>query len=282
MDWERYYDLAWRARAEAFEQLDAGSPSLARLLALFDDHERRFSLAASLDNSDEPAYEPVKGFDPDPLAGLDRLDTKLIRGIPTPVSPYLRFDVSRLLADLARGRDCIVELGSGYGRQLFEIWLQGGPSDARYLGAEPSAAGRDLQRRLAEREPGLTLSGHAFTFTDPDLSFVGEAKDSLVFTCWAAYAVPSVHPDFFKRLAALPGAVTCVFIEPIGYQVPGSKAHVEASDGAARHGFNSNFYGLFQQAMADGLMEPVNLSFDQYSQGPSRLQFISVLAAVKT
>src|SRR5271166_3312449 len=49
----------------------------------------------------------------------------------------------------------IIDLGCGWGRSLFEVWLRGGPREATYHALEFTRAGRDCVQVLAALEPGM-------------------------------------------------------------------------------------------------------------------------------
>jgi len=71
----------------------------------------------------------------------------------------------------SRNADCIVELGCGYGRNLFELYYGGGPR-VPYYGGELALAGQRLGTTLAELNPDLEFYFHPFDHTAPDLSWL--------------------------------------------------------------------------------------------------------------
>ena len=77
----------------------------------------------------------------------------------------------------------VVELGSGWGRNLLALWLGGGPRDARYVGAEYTEAGRRVYGRLAELDPAA-----------PARSRYGGTTIGPTSRCWAASMKLSSSP----------------------------------------------------------------------------------------
>ena len=81
----------------------------------------------------------------------------MIKGRPTELPMSFAYGGNQSYISARLGSLCgpetaaVIELGSGYGRNLFWLWLQGGPKDAAYVACEITEAGRGCTERLAGR-----------------------------------------------------------------------------------------------------------------------------------
>lgn len=123
--------------------------------------------------------------------------------------------------------DCIVELGSGYGRNLFELYYRGGPNPVKLFAGEITESGRALTRKLADLEGNLDITVVPFDFTKPDFSFLGpqRRKNVLFFTRHAIEQVPLIPDELVTGMLAAAERVTCVHFEPFGFQFKNGTEH---------------------------------------------------------
>jgi hypothetical protein len=123
--WENYYEIAWAAREKVFEEvLASGETNLARVLSLFE----RFDLGHILDlGADKNGHDGTATFRPREGTGAPKLfttDRKAVTmGALAPIHPLVDFDRSAALLEFSDGVDCAAEVGSGYGKQLFKLYL---------------------------------------------------------------------------------------------------------------------------------------------------------------
>ena len=153
-----------------------------------------------------------------------------IDGSPTSLSPLQREFVARdlvaavLIEALHRSTDTIVELGSGWSANLFNLWLRGGPRRARYFGCEYSLAGRNTSILLAEKAEGMSFDGCAFDWYEPNFDFLPkDGKHVMIFSCHSIEQIPDLPMVVFERiLESTKNAqtVTGVHFEPVGWQYP--------------------------------------------------------------
>src|SRR5208283_5065732 len=105
--------------------------------------------------------------------------------------------LEQLLA-LAAGADAVIELGSGWGYNLLQLWLQGGPRAARYFALEYTVAGRECTQRLAGLERELDLKVLPFDYYDVDLSALGRFPGRVcVFSCFSIDQIPELRAGLF-------------------------------------------------------------------------------------
>ena len=151
----------------------------------------------------------------------------------------------------------IVELGSGWGEHLCNIWLAGGPMGARYYACELSEYGRKCALVLAALEPAMALEAPRFNYVEPDFAFMPADQDEVVvYSVHSVEQVRDVAPDLIERLCGVARVVRCIHVEPVGWQmVP----EAEWNDVTARHaercrekGYNENLWRLLREAESDG------------------------------
>ena len=75
-----------------------------------------------------------------------------------------------ILRNIEADTRVILELGSGYSKNLFRVWLNGGPLDALYIGAEYTEAGRECGEFLAALEPKSTIGQSELNLYDPNFA----------------------------------------------------------------------------------------------------------------
>jgi len=117
----------------------------------------------------------------------------------------------------------IVELGSGYSKNLFRVWLNGGPLDANYVGAEYTPAGRECGDFLASLEPCIRYRSIPFDYYSPALRDFDANAKTFVFSCYSIEQIPKIGREVFEALLAMPGLYRVVHIEPVGWQRTSSR-----------------------------------------------------------
>ncbi|MBF0324431.1 MAG: hypothetical protein HQL42_05100 [Alphaproteobacteria bacterium] len=277
-DWAETYDQSWAAREAVFAALLEQEDSLARVLARFDNFERGHRL---LTKDGEVRYF-AKPQAPDPIGALNPTTQQAFHGQMLAASDYFEFRRDRLLADLSQTADCVIELGSGYGRQVFAMWLAGANAQARYVAAEPSAIGRRLTQRLAALEPHLKLECHPFDFRSATLPAVAPEQRVLLFSSWASMYAAPLDRSLFRAIAAHPGPVTCVFIEPFGFQVnPHAPFAAQQRGQMEAQGMNTDFFEALREEGAAAGLELVSVAPDLFGRTDETLQLASVIIAEK-
>ncbi|MSO85359.1 MAG: hypothetical protein EXR04_05330 [Rhodospirillales bacterium] len=241
---ENFYELAWRARGLAFFERvkEAANGNLCRALGLFNSLNEEYMVAlegipaaAAKKSGLDPgggsprgylgmnaklARAPRKAGDR-PAEILERVEAVVDKGKirKTAVTRGYNAFVANWLRDVSgAGFDAIVELGTGYGQNLFEIYCRGGPK-TRYIGAEYTASGRELMGKFHALDPAMPLEIVAFDHKAPDLSFLAGAEKVLLFTCHSLEQVERLPERFFDVLAAAAPEVTAIHLKPFGFQI---------------------------------------------------------------
>ncbi|MBR9971352.1 class I SAM-dependent methyltransferase [Magnetospirillum sulfuroxidans] len=281
----QYYEVSWQVRREVINDLIAeGEASLPRLLSRFVNFEKRYELRGHVMEgmpTGTLGYLPIK----ETGTALDRLETwrkGVLRGGDSEFLEHIQFDLSGMLVDFAEGADTILELGSGFGLQLFRLYHGGGPAQARYVGAEISPAGRDMAECLARLESGMRFQSVAFDLRSPDWSVLNGSRKALIFSAWSLMYVDRMADDFFSALAQWPGEATLVFCEPVGFQWgaahPLSRKQAEV---CALGKLNGDLSAAIGKAVAAGLIEPLVVAKDIFAKSYTAFDMFSVIVCHK-
>ncbi|MCA1907277.1 MAG: hypothetical protein LDL39_02850 [Magnetospirillum sp.] len=282
---EPYFRSAWRFRGELLSQWIAeGETVLPRLLTRFTTLERRYVVNCGIEDGAMTGlfvYVP-KGTVHAPLDALEHWSEGVLRGKTVDMPEYVNYDTISLLADLADGVDTVLELGAGYGLQLFRLFYAGAPADARYVAADISQAGLDLGESLSRLEPRMNFSTVAFDIARPDWSVLKGSRKALIFTHWSMMYAPKVPDDFFGGLAGWPGEAVMVFVEPLGFQWGGGHPVSEKQREAAEMGaLNGDFAEALSAAAAKGWIEPLVVANDVFSRSQHPFDLCSVVVCSK-
>jgi hypothetical protein len=174
--------------------------------------------------------------------------------------------IADMLVEKAEDVDVIVELGSGWGVNLFNIWLQGGPRGIPYYALDISGFGRMATYRLAAFANGMDCRQRHFNYYEPDsLSCLPLYERALVFTVHSIEQIPKISPDIFKELLNRLRYVRGCHFEPVGWQLEkavielGSGWGVMSSDLAAHryaeaHDYNRNLIPVLERLEREGAL----------------------------
>lgn len=116
----------------------------------------------------------------------------------------------------------VVELGSGWSSNLFQLYIGHGRSASKgitYVGAEFTKMGRNCANLIAEFDKEINYEDYDFNYREPNLDFLKKHKKHiLVFTRHSIEQVDKISHDLYQQLYALKANVTLVHIEPTGWQ----------------------------------------------------------------
>ena len=167
---ENYYELAWAVREAIFKKIiGEGRTDLHAVLDAFCDFECRHAI--SLRTQSGRINE--LGLDVTLLTGEARIepiaDTREIQTRAGELPDILR-RIDMLAGFARQGFDAIVELGCGYGLNLFRLNRALGGRPMRYIGAEYTQSGRRLCARLAQLPGGMAVETAFIDHKKPDLA----------------------------------------------------------------------------------------------------------------
>lgn len=163
--------------------------------------------------------------------------------------------IADCVIERAASADAIIELGSGFGYNLFNVWLRGGPA-IPYHALEYTQAGRDASALIAQSAvggPPLTIS--AFDYYEPDFSaLVGRYSNPLVYSSHSIEQIPELPAIFFERLLALAPDLTVLHFEPVGWQIgdDSDPQNVRVRAHCERSNYNRNLWALLNALARSG------------------------------
>ena len=253
--WQDFYEKAWAFRAKFLEsQLESGANALQAIKEL-EKKERGYTLGVN-DTTGEVLYMKKEIGDDEPHIKDTNIALYSKRGFNGNIiilPKHTSYNFRTLLIDLidATGPyDDIIELGCGYGRNLFEIFYGGGPRDAKYIGGEFTKSGVEIAQKLAKKAPKMKTEFFHFNHLEPKLPFKKPFKRAFVFTCHSIEQVMQINENWFDEVVKAGEFVRGAHLEPFGFQLknsgPLSDMH---KDFMIQNSWNINFAEVLRQAV---------------------------------
>ena len=253
--WQDFYEKAWAFRAKFLEeQLESGANALQAIKEL-EKKERGYTLIVN-NTTGEVLYMKKEISDDEPHIKDTNIALYSKRGFNGNIiilPKHTSYNFRTLLIDLidATGPyDAIIELGCGYGRNLFEIFYGGGPRDAKYIGGEFTKSGVEIAQKLAKKAPKMKTEFFHFNHLEPKLPFKKPFKRAFVFTCHGIEQVMQINENWFDEVVKAGEFVRGAHLEPFGFQLknsgPLSDMH---KDFMIQNSWNINFAEVLRQAV---------------------------------
>ncbi len=168
----------------------------------------------------------------------------------------------------------LVELGAGWGRNLFLAWLSGlVPPRARLYALEYAATARMAAELLSKLEAGLDFTPLAYDYHAPDYGDLPRGSEHTVLvTVHSIEQIPELKREVFTALLDQLPNVTGVHLEPVGWQLPpgplAGRAPCSSPAYAEAHDYNRNFWSLLTALEAEGLIEIDDVQADIIGLNP--------------
>lgn len=253
--WQDFYEKAWAFRAKFLEsQLESGANALQAIKEL-EKKERGYTLGVN-DTTGEVLYMKKEISEDEPHIKDTNIALYSKRGFNGNIiilPKHTSYDFRTLLIDLidATGPyDAIIELGCGYGRNLFEIFYGGGPREAKYIGGEFTKSGVEIAQKLAKKASKIKTEFFHFNHLEPKLPFKKPFKRAFVFTCHGIEQVMQINENWFDEVVKAGEFVRGAHLEPFGFQLknsgPLSDMH---KDFMIQNSWNINFAEVLRQAL---------------------------------
>ena len=199
--WRNYYASSWTFRLKFFQHLiDKGETNPIRLIRLVEQIERKCIQSFS-EKEQRFGWKKIDFKAPLPT-GTDATKTSSFKGESIEIPYYAKTFYDNFILDFLQETgdvDCIVELGCGYGRNLFEMYYGGGPR-VPYYGGELALAGQRLGTSLAELNPDLDFSFHQFDHIAPNLNWLPSYEKVFFMTVHTIEQVHKIDLNFFRCL----------------------------------------------------------------------------------
>lgn len=117
--------------------------------------------------------------------------------------------------------DCVVELGSGIGRNLFFLAHKLDPQLRKrimFYACEFTTSGKEVCASLRELESDLCISIEHFDYYQPDFAFLPEKKNIVFFSCHSIEQIPVLNRKVIEEMSASSDRCFCFHAEPVGWQ----------------------------------------------------------------
>lgn len=255
--WQNFYEKAWAIRAEFMSEFlnGGGGYNALQIIGELDKKERLNHLGADK-NGDlkwHKASSPSQKFN---FANIPHNKITSLNGLNILVPFYTNTSVVNMIIDALSFEhyDSIIELGCGYGQNLFKIFYNGGGVNLKYFGGEFTKSGVEMARKLANIEPNMKAEFFHFNHLKPkfDKKFdFGERV--LVFTCHTIEQVREIPDNWFKVVANIAPFVRCIHAEPFGFQIASlGEASQKHKEYFIKNGWNLNFAKTLKKARENG------------------------------
>lgn len=252
-----FYESAWNARAKLLKGfLSQGYNAFAAIKKL-ESFERFQNLWVKQDGS--VVITDKTTAQNNIVVGLPILKKTSSSGEIINTHFYANYNFNTLLVDLISKDDynCIIELGCGYGRNLFNIFYEGGPLDIPYFGGEFTQSGVEIATELAKHTHNMKAHFFHFNHCEPNLDFIAQNgfKKVFVFTSHSIEQVKLIDQSWFETVANIADFVRCVHLEPFGFQMKISgQVSLEQKKWFEQKQWNQNFAEIFTKAHNDKII----------------------------
>ena len=148
----------------------------------------------------------------------------------------------------------VFELGSGFGRNLFWLWLSSQTRHFKLIACEITASGRAASELIAGFDEKLNFETRHFDFFKPE-ELIADKNENLIFTVHAIEQVPVVPSNLIEILSEkFPNSVF-VHFEPLGWQITswnGSSSKFTSEAYALEHKYNTDYFHKLLEASKKG------------------------------
>lgn len=248
--WQDFYEQAWAMRAEFMKECLKNGLNAYQAINALEKQERKFE-TKSIEGTtcwNERKFDKENTM---PIINrpIFRTSTKVGEYMILPY--YCKFDFTDLLIDFYEETgpyDCIIELGCGYGKNLFNFFYKTG-IDIQYFGGEFTKSGVEMAKELAAATPKMCANFFHFNHLEPKID-LPKFKKALVFTCHTIEQVKEIPENWFEIVSKVADFVYCIHLEPFGFQVQElGKATKNHKDFFIEQGWNLNFADTLQKAI---------------------------------
>jgi len=265
---ENYYQMAWAVRTVLIENMigEIGN-DLPAVLNKFLDFESRHALRANVVSKDDPANETGEDCFSGKVAFLPIEDQRKVEIVEDHVIHYelaLRREIIPKLAEAVRpDTRTVIELGSGYGLNLFSLFYElGKPRNITFIAAEFTQSGQKLCSRLGGLESAMALDCRAFDHSAPEFDPINGTGGTLAFSVHSIEQVKELPGHYFDVVAAIAEPITGMHFEPFQFQ---SADNFDGKDAQRTFteamGYNMNLLDVFEDAVKRKVVAKVDLDF---------------------
>lgn len=275
--WIDYYQEHFAVEHDDLDRiLDDGETNFARIIArlLCARFARQQAFIRTIKNKDDGAeFVTYMAASPDHVF-TDTLPTDVRCYWQTAgphgdleVPAYIRPDdfLPRFLADYVSRQniDAVVELGGGWGRVLFQAWLEGMPVNVPLYCLDTSESAEVMFGKLHARAPEIDVTFVRGNARANDLAFVGKVKRLLIVTSGYVIMDPDISASDIELWARAAPVIQCANLEPVGFQARQEGTAAAAHDSilaerVRRRGMNETYMRHLLKLQDDGVLRVSN------------------------
>ena len=262
--WKSHFDNRFAVEYEEFERIidEDGENSLGRVINRFKCWEEAHLLSFNADKNSFDVVQKEWGEDTELLpTGLPTYTDMWAMGQNFRALPYLKFELGKFLYDYINCQkldvDCVVELGGGWGRNLFDLWHAGLSSEIKLYSADNSTWGKKIALKLSSLCPDIPIVPVSFDIENPDFSFLTGEKRVLYFSHFTMMYISELKEEFFEKMTQANDKITCIHFEPMGFQISKSQGYVSLVQNveATLRNFNRNLINVLSDLKMRGKID---------------------------
>jgi len=162
---------------------------------------------------------------------------------------YYEHVVNPIVSLVDKDVDCIIEFGSGWGRNLFYILNKIKRKDIDYYAFEYTGAGCNAAKSLARVVSDYNFYTNRFDYNNPNINLNKKYKKIVIFTRYSIEQVTILKLDFFNKLLEMKSNFNVVHQEPVGWQVYNKKELGQEKNISSKKcdKYNKNLYKILKQ-----------------------------------
>ena len=160
--------------------------------------------------------------------------------------------------------DCIIECGSGWGRNIFYLINKLKRKDIDYYALEYTRSGNNLCNMVKSMVPEYKVYSDFFDLNNPSIHLQKKYKKILVFTRHSIEQVVNLNNSFLNYLLSMNNLYKVIHQEPIGYQID-NKKELNQEDrklSSNKNEHNNNFYSIVKRFEKDGKIKIEGIEID--------------------
>jgi hypothetical protein len=162
------------------------------------------------------------------------------------------FITNSIIAACCGTTDAVIELGAGWGRNLFNAYLAGaGGEEMTYYSLEFAETARQTTDLLSGLETNLRMRSVAFDYHAPAYEAITPSDaPTVVISVHSVEQIPFLKEDVFLKLLERRPNLTGLHVEPIGWQLPeeewGAAEPKSTEAYAEQHDYNRNLWATLE------------------------------------
>lgn len=183
--------------------------------------------------------------------------------------------VTQALAEMCSPEtSAVIELGAGWGRNLFNLYLSGAITRHTTLYVlEYAQSAREAAALISSVAPELAFAANAFDYHNPDYSMIAPTSAPAVLaTVHSVEQIPYLKADVFLKLIERRPNLSAVHLEPIGWQLPprylNGRMPCSSPEYAQTNDYNRNFWDVLCELEKGNVIEILEVRGDAVGLNP--------------